>query len=442
MLYKGRKCENNKGMSNKEMRTIMINSKNNIKNNIKILDIFLFISGGISFLFLVGNAMNGGKFFDELVMDSTFLFSDFFYHIAGSSNTAIMYSYGDPYSFPPFCYLMYTVLWSLNPYKDSESILYWKNYRDYDNMLVVFVMYNIICIILFLYCLKQYFKKSGFKYDVLLPMVLVISYPFMCTSIQRGNVCLLVAILFSIAWLWKDEESIWKQEIALILFACCAGFKLYPAIFGLVYVKRKHWKKVGRLIVYGIITVFAPFLIIGGPEGAKNLLKTLTGFATYIDPGRTNTVCGMGKWLGLKLNMTEVMAENLGVGINYIFFLGMILMFFFAKKKWHEALFLTAILVHFIPSNYEYTSSYYLLVLLLFLKENEGRIADKCLREKVYLICHSILFALLFSADFLMIYYRYGLISGMFTVMYVMIAINIVCVLKNEICNYVCRDKW
>jgi len=31
----------------------------------------------------------------------------------------------------------------------------------------------------------------------------------------------------------------------------------------------------------------------------------------------------------------------------------------------------------------------------------------------------------LFSTDFLMIYYRYGLISGMFTVMYVMIAVNI-----------------
>ena len=28
------------------------------------------------------------------------------------------------------------------PYKDSESILLWKNYRDYDNMLVIFVMYN------------------------------------------------------------------------------------------------------------------------------------------------------------------------------------------------------------------------------------------------------------------------------------------------------------
>lgn len=138
--------------------------------NISVPDIFLITSLFISFLFLIGNAFNHGQYFQELVMDSTFLFSDFFYHIAGSSDTSIMYSYGDPYSFPPFCYLMYTVLWSLNPYKDSESILNWQNYRQYDNMLVVLVMYQIICIILLLYCLKSYFQKNGFKYDVLLPL--------------------------------------------------------------------------------------------------------------------------------------------------------------------------------------------------------------------------------------------------------------------------------
>lgn len=399
--------------------------------NIEALDIFLLFSIGISALFFIGNIINGGEYFKELVMDSTFLFSDFFYHIAGSSDTKIMYSYGDPYSFPPFCYLMYLALWSLNPYKDSESILLWKNYRDYDNMLVVFVMYNIICIIILLYCLKQYMKKSGAKYDILFPAALVFSYPFMCTSIQRGNVCLLVTILFSLAWLWKDDKNCLKRELSLVLFACCAGFKLYPAIFGLVFLKDRQFKRVIRLVIYGVTAVFAPFLAIGGIEGAKNLFKTLTGFATFIDPNRANTVAGMGKWLGWKLNMTEAVAESFGIGINYIFFIGMILMFFMAKNRWQESLFLTAILVHFIPSNYEYTSVYYLLALLMFFKEYSEGFAEKTWREKIYISSHAIGFALLFSANFLMIYYRYGLISGMFTVMYLMIAVNIIDVFRN-----------
>lgn len=403
--------------------------------SITIPDIFLITSLFISLLFLIGNACNHGQYFQELVMDSTFLFSDFFYHIAGSSDTSIMYSYGDPYSFPPFCYLMYTVLWSLNPYKDSESILNWQNYRQYDNMLVVLVIYQLFCIILLLYCLRTAFQKNGFKYDVLLPVALIVSYPFMCTSIQRGNVCLLVAILFTLAWLWMDDTNKWKREIALILFACCAGFKLYPAIFGLVFIKKKDWKKIVRLLIYGITAVFAPFLVIGGIDGFKSLYKTLTGFATYIDPNRANTVCGMAKWLGLKLNMTEAAAESFGIGVNYLFFFGMLLMFFLAKKLWQEALFLTAILVHFIPSNYEYTSVYYLLVLVLFLKEYDHCLCDNSLLQNIRLIGHAIGFALLFSADFLMIYYRYGLISGMFTVMYLMIAVNIVQVSVSAIRN-------
>lgn len=141
----------------------------------------------------------------------------------------------------------------------------------------------------------------------------------------------------------------------------------------------------------------------------------------------------MAKWLGMKLNMSEAVAEMFGIGINYIFFLGMIVLFFLTKEKWQEALFLTAILVHFIPSNYEYTSVYYLVVLMIFLKENTGCICEQNIGRRIYLVSHGVGFALLFSTDFLMLYYRYGLISGMFTVMYLMIAVNIINVFWNMI---------
>ena len=91
-------------------------------NQLSPFDIFLLVSISISTLFILA-AIFTSKYFDALVMDSSFLFSDYFYHIAGSSDTANMYSYGDPYSFPPFAYLMYSLLWNLTPYKDGESIL-------------------------------------------------------------------------------------------------------------------------------------------------------------------------------------------------------------------------------------------------------------------------------------------------------------------------------
>ena len=103
---------------------------------VKPIDIFLIVSLGITILFIIFNIYTGGMLFEKCVLNSSFLFSDYFYHIAGSSDTSIMYSYGDPYSFPPFAYLVYSLLWSLNPYKDDESILNWQNYRNADNTLV------------------------------------------------------------------------------------------------------------------------------------------------------------------------------------------------------------------------------------------------------------------------------------------------------------------
>ncbi len=129
--------------------------------SIKSIDIFLVVSLGITLMFIVCNVITKGMLFEKCVMSSSFLFSDYFYHIAGSSNTSTMYAYGDPYSFPPFAYFMYSLLWSLNPYKDSESILNWQNYRAADNALVVFVVYSMLTMMLLIYCINQYFRGGG-----------------------------------------------------------------------------------------------------------------------------------------------------------------------------------------------------------------------------------------------------------------------------------------
>ncbi len=249
----------------------------------------------------------------------------------------------------------------------------------------------------------------------------------------------MVSLLLALAWLWMDSENRTKQEIALILIAVAAGFKLYPALVGVVYIKRKEWKKVFRLIVYGVIAVFVPFLFFGGGDGLLHLVHTLTGFATYIDAGKTNTVCGMAKWLGLKLNMVEVTADAFAVGVNYLFFVCSILFFFLSKKKWQEALFINGILVSFLPSNWEYTLIYYLAVLFLFMKEYDGDLKKNQWRTNVWVIFHIVSFGLVFSVDFLMLYYRYGLISGIFTVTYTLIGINMLVVLGGQTKNILKR---
>lgn len=226
-----------------------------------------------------------------------------------------------------------------------------------------------------------------------------------------------------------------KQELALLFIAFAAGFKLYPALIGIVYLKRKEWKKACRLVIYGLIVVFVPFLFFGGYRGMISLLHTLTGFASDINADKTNTVCGMAKWLGLKLHMADDAANTFGMLAGYCFFVVSLLFFFFSKTKWQEALFLSGILVSFLPSNWEYTLVYYIPVLFLFMKEYSGDLKKNSVKLNAWLVFHAVSFGLIFSVDFFMLYYRYGLISGIFTVTYVMIGINMLSIMLKSLFN-------
>ncbi len=403
---------------------------------ISSFDLFLTISLSITGLFVIFNIFTGGALFEKCVMSSSYLFSDYFYHIAGSSNTALMYSYGDPYSFPPFAYFMYSLLWSLNPYRDNESILNWQNYRNADNAMLVFVIYNMLVMVLLIYCIRQYFNENKAKYTLLLPTSLLFSYPLLCTAIQRGNVILLAAIFLALAWFFMDSESRVKRELALILIAAASGFKLYPALTGLVYIRRKKWKEAARLVLYGLITVFVPFIFYGGGQGMKDLFHTLTGFVSSIDPEKVNTVCGMAKWFGMKLGMGEALADTFGGVMDCLFFAAAILFFFLSKRKWQEALFLNAVLVSFLPSNWQYTLVYYLPVLFLFIKEYDKDLKQYGRKENIWIIFHSVAFAMIFSMDFFMLYYRYGLVSGIFTLTYLIFGVNMVSVLTETVKRY------
>lgn len=272
---------------------------------------------------------------------------------------------------------------------------------------------------------------GGVKYGIFLPAALVMSYPFMCTAVQRGNSVVLAAILLALAWAWVDDENGIKRELALLCIAAAAGIKIYPALAGLVFVKRKEWKKAARLIIYGIVVIVVPFLFFGGYEGMRNLFQNLTGLAVSISPERTNTVCGMAKWLGQKLNMNEQASDLFASAANSLFFVLSLFSFFLSKKRWQEALFLSGILVSFLPSNHEYTIVYYLPALLLFMKDNDGDLRERGKKTGIWQALHAVIFGMIFSVNYFMLYYRYGFLSGIFTITYFLIGVNMLDILIN-----------
>ncbi len=122
--------------------------------------------------------------------------------------------------------------------------------------------------------------------------------------------------------------------------------------------------------------------------------------------------------------------------MDCLFFAAAILFFFLSKRKWQEALFLNAVLVSFLPSNWQYTLVYYLPVLFLFIKEYDKDLKQYGRKENIWIIFHSVAFAMIFSMDFFMLYYRYGLVSGIFTLTYLIFGVNMVSVLTETVKRY------
>lgn len=202
------------------------------------------------------------------------------------------------------------------------------------------------------------------------------------------------------AFYLKDSSKKAYREAALILIAVCAGLKIYPAICGLIYLKEKRWKEAVRLVLYGLICFFFPFVFFGGAIGMQTFIENLTmltdGFWIKLNTigGLTNVV--LYKALGIAAessSMISFIVEN-------IFLLLSIIFFFLAQKEWKRILFLSGILTLYVSSSYMYTSIYFLPALLVFIRECGEDVFWTW--KNMYNAVMAILMATLFSLPFIM----------------------------------------
>ena len=152
------------------------------------------------------------------------------------------------------------------------------------------------------------------------------SYPFWL-AIERGNMSLLVLILLMYAMALKDSTKIWERETALLLFAMAAALKLYPAVFGLLYLISKRYKEAVRLVIYGallfthqlygVLFFFLPFVFFQGVHGFQIFLHNINA----VGSGATGvTIVGICGRLGLKLGMSLERGHAVGRIISYLYF--------------------------------------------------------------------------------------------------------------------------
>ncbi len=182
---------------------------------------------------------------------------DFFNHISYVRKNGIdkVYETSDMATFPPLIYFMYYFFSLILP--KNATVMY-DPASTSPYALLLYVWYcSVVTTVLAVTVIKV--TKGKMNSQLLLIAVILTSNIFVFNVLERGNSVILVCILLIWAVMWKDSENKIKREFALIFIAVAAAFKIYPAIFGILYLFEKRWRDAAHLVVYGVVFFFLPF---------------------------------------------------------------------------------------------------------------------------------------------------------------------------------------
>lgn len=231
---------------------------------------------------------------------------------------------------------------------------------------------------LMLYAIQRIFqnrmRRSFSASEPLLLSVCALLSGVMIWTIERGNSVLNVMVMLLWAFELRDSEEAWKREAALILIAVAANFKLYPAVFGVLYLLEKRWKESIRLVIYGVVLFAVPFAWFSGVDGFRQFLyNQMAIHSTLRNDYLTSLPSAAGylaAWLGwngeIALKVGEVLALVLGAVLAVCTVM--------EKRLWMRCLFLTSFFTLVPGWSAEYMAIYMLLPLVLCCCEGaEGR---------------------------------------------------------------------
>lgn len=319
--------------------------------------------------FFVYAYFHGRSAFDWLAMENNpdLNFIDFFMHICyvGDRHTLYTHAGGQAGTYPALAYLIYHFCYKL---------LYTAGYIPstmYDAMnmpygMLLFVYYSIFCAVFMFIAIAMVGKKNMLT-DAFLFFALIMSVPFFAGGVEKGNSVIIVVILLIFALILKDSDIPWKREVALVLIAVCAGLKIYPAVFGLLYLLERRFKEAVRLTLYGVIMFFPPYLFFGRMAGFRLWLDNIRGIAQMTEYGRIQFIKG-AVYTGLR-DLTGREFTTIANVAPYVFLILMLVMCVVSRSRYRRIFYLCALMSLFANYSYRYALCYLSIPLILFVKE-------------------------------------------------------------------------
>ncbi len=295
--------------------------------------------------------------------------TDYFRHLSFSTAGDQLYEIaGNQGFFPPLSYMFYYFFFRISSrLMAAPKWLLFDNTGTYDYVFIVYLLVSVWCI----YLAVDHFMRGQSAKSVFI--CIITSAAFLGSGLIVGNTVIVVFPLILLALDWKESTSKWKRELALIFIAVSAAFKIYPAIFGFLYVKERRWGETLRLIVYGFFFFFAPFVFFGGITGAKVMVNHIFTAMYYIELGRIQYIRGVAVHIMTLItgNVDSRLVNRAALYSPMIFLILMFVLTMFSRNRIREIFFFTCAMIFFPTNAYRYSLAL-LAVPLLFWLRDEG----------------------------------------------------------------------
>ena len=321
--------------------------------------------------YLLCSALYGVDVTRFFLMENTDLrFCDLRMHVGFVANPSQLYikANNETGCFPPLSYLMYYII-SRMLSGDGHAPGHMPDIDKTDFLGLVIVYYSIFAALLLLIGILIY-ADGRIERSLLCFICVMFSVPFYAGGVSVANSTLIVMALLLIALNLRERDSSVLKELALFLIAICVGFKIYPAIFGLLYLLERRYKESVRLVIYSLILFFVPFSFFGGVDGFLHWLNNL-GFTIGFDRfGRIQCIRGLFYTLADILNLS---GDLTGFGLKIIPVLFLLIMLTLAttsRSRYRRIFFLCAVMTFFPTNAYRYTLTYLSIpFIMLFMEE-------------------------------------------------------------------------
>lgn len=324
-------------------------------------------------------------------------YMDFFNHITYARYPDETYYETHHACFPALAYIFYYALSRVLP---MDATVKFSPGETSPYAMLIYVFYMILLCFLFALLVKKLLAQEG-KAVAAFTALLLVSNCFI-SVIERGNSAMIVLLLLMGAMLLRNSEKPWQREVALLLIAIAAGLKIYPAMFGLLYLVEKRYKEAARLLLYGILLFFVPFLFFGGFDALLQFLKNqeLVQELESVDQISLQSIRTAVHYFSDKFTGNPRNLESIEQIVPFLF-AGVNALFVLSKKTalWEKVFLLCSIMVFFPAWSGSYTPIYFVIPMLLFLHERKESFAVR--GKDIYSCVIGVCFALAFSMIFL-----------------------------------------